>query len=131
MDMAKMMLRHSFVCSKCTRANGLFDLTAYLVHMLTHTNYSVVTSAKKQHTSCSFDAATRTYSCKVCHFRSEMVDAFMEHLRCHLVLLPYTCSKCQQTFETTSLFVQHKKGSFCVITVVCFFFFTRPNETTV
>ena len=109
-ELAKAMLRHSFVCTRCDRANGLFDLTSYLLHLNAHAQYSVASSAKKAKTFYTFDVGKRTYSCKVCHFRSDMIDCFMEHLRCHLVLLPYSCHQCGRAFETTQLFEKHCKG---------------------
>ena len=107
-ETGKLLLRHCFSCSLCPSSN-LLDLTAYLRHIyLEHVQFGDCFALQPVDSSqFAYISASRRFLCRSCRFETDIIDCFMEHLRCHLSVRPYSCRRCSQNFANFNLFHTH------------------------
>ena len=105
-----------YTCASCpsTAITTYSSQSAYITHLfIAHTDFSVVDTesyAMDRRSVFPYKKADDKYTCDTCKYTCTLRDAFVEHVRCHLVVKPYSCGTCVESFKSPKEFVQHIDG---------------------
>ena len=119
LDMAAIVMRYRYICCMCPQQVAFLDLCTYLRHILyRHGNFAVQSAMSgvddRRSTGLPYQRRGDALVCNTCQLETVCVDAFVEHVRGHLLQKPYSCSVCQQDFASPETYHGHlSTGTTC------------------
>ena len=107
---------YAYTCEQCSL--GLMTLDMYVYHIEQHTvrrHRRVATPPPQLMTSNEltkhvFRLQDDVFVCRCCSLYTRYHDAFLEHMRAHLVAAPFSCIHCEREFTTVNAFNVHFQG---------------------
>ena len=107
---------YAYTCEQCSL--GLMTLDMYVYHIEQHTVRRHRRVAPPPPQLMTSDELTKhvfrlqddVFVCRCCSLYTRYHDAFLEHMRAHLVAAPFSCIHCEREFTTVNAFNVHFQG---------------------